>query len=127
MLQTIINSVVPVAVTALVGVLVAVIKAIGNVGVEFINQKIKALQVSTGADTYNKNLAFAKAAYAIVDENFRITPELTKTVAAAQAAFAVEIKKFIPAITDEQIEQLRQAVAGEINQGKADIVAPAEK
>jgi hypothetical protein len=119
MLQTIINAIVPVAITALIGVLVAIIKALGDAGVSFIQQKKAALEVKIGADTYAQNLAFAKATWAIVDEKFRITPTLEKTFEAKQAEFTAQIKKMIPEITDAEIEQLRQAVAGEVNKGKA--------
>lgn len=124
MLQTILNVVIPVAVTALIAVLVAIIKALGDAGVQFIQQKQKVLQVKIGLDTYNKNLAFAKTAWGVVDEYFRITPAATKTIDAAQGMFAAEIRKLIPTITDAEIAQLRQAVAGEVNKGKNAIIAP---
>ena len=50
------------------------------------------------------------------------SPTLDKTIAAAQAVFAVKIKEMIPGITDAQIDQIRQAIAGEVNKGKADII-----
>jgi len=123
MLQQIINAVVPVAVTALIAVLVAIIKALGDAGVQFIQRKKDALEVKIGADAYNQNLTFAKAAWAIVDEKFRITPTLEKTVEAKQKEFTAQLEKLIPGITDDEIEQLRQAVAGEVNKGRAAITA----
>ena len=41
MLQTILNAVIPVAITALIGVLVAIIKALGDAGIQFIQEKAK--------------------------------------------------------------------------------------
>jgi len=123
MLQQIISAVVPVAVTALIAVLVAIVKALGDAGVQFIERKKDALEVKIGADAYNQNLAFAKAAWAIVDEKFRITPALEKTVEAKQKEFTAQLEKLIPGVTDDEIEQLRQAVAGEVNKGRAAITA----
>jgi hypothetical protein len=125
MLQTIINALVPVLLTAITGVLVAVIKAVGDAGVKLIAEKISATKVKAGADQYNHYLTLAKQAWNIVDEEFRITPNLEKTIAAKQAEFETQIKKLIPSITDDEIEQLRQAVAGEVNKGKAAVAAEA--
>jgi hypothetical protein len=126
MWQTFISTVEPTVVTALVTVCVAVVTAGGNALVKFINQKIAALQVKIGADTYNQNLTVAKNIWNTVDEYFRITPNVTKTVEAAQAKFAELIQKALPGVTDDEIEQLRQAVAGEVNKGKAALTAQAE-
>lgn len=126
MLQTITSTVLPVAVTALIAVLVALIKGVGDAAVQFIDQKTAAVKVKMGADTYNQRFAFAKQAWNITDEYFRITPTVTKTIDAAQGKFAEEIKKLIPNITDDEIEQLRQAVAGEVNKGRAAIATSAD-
>ena len=125
MVQQIINAVVPVAVTALVAVLVAVIKALGDAGVKLIQRKKDAVAAKIGADTYNQRLAVAKQVWGAVDEYFRITPTATKTFEAAQAKFTEEIRKVLPDITDDEIAQLRQAVAGEVNKGKAALTSEA--
>ena len=125
MVQQIINGVVPVAVTALIAVLVAAIKALGDAGVNFFNEKVAAVKATRETDTLNLWMALARQAWNIVDEEFRITPMLEKTFAAKQAEFSVQIKKLIPGISDEQIEQLRQAIAGEINKGKVAVEAAA--
>lgn len=123
MIQQIVNTVVPVAVAALVAVLVAVIKAVGDAAVSFIGKKKEALEAQIGAATYTQRLAFARQAWGIVDEYFRITPAVTKTVDTAQAKFAEVLKKMVPSLTDEEIAQLRQAVAGEVNKGKTAVTA----
>ena len=125
MVQQIVNAVVPVAVAALIAVLVAIIGAVGDAAVSFIGKKKEALQVKIGADTYNKNLSFAFAAWNIVEEFFRITPAVKKTLDSTGKMFADEMKKFVPSLTDAEIEQLRQAVAGAVNKGKAVVMASA--
>lgn len=125
MFQHILNAVIPVAVTALAAVLTAAVKAVGSQAVSFLERKKQALELSMGTDTYNRNLAFAKSAWQIVDEYFRITPNLEKTAEAKQQMFAQELKKFVPSLTDAEIAQLRQTVAGEINRAKAVVTAPA--
>lgn len=125
MWQTALNTVLTAAVAALVAVLVAVVKAFGDAAVEYVQQKIKAVQQKVGADNYNQKLDFARQAWNITDEYFRITPTVEKTFAAKQAYFADQLKKLIPGLTDEEIEQLRQAIAGEVNKGKAAVTSPA--
>ena len=124
MVQQIINAIIPLLITAIVGILGVVIKSLGDALVAFIETKKKEIIVKIGSATYNQNLAFAKSAWNIVDEYFRINSNVTKTIDAAQAKFAEEIKKLVPQITDEEINSLRQAIAGEVNQGRDVIVTP---
>lgn len=125
MVQTIINALVPVIVTAIVGVLVASVKAIGDALVAFIGKQKEAVAVKVGIDTYNSKLTLSRGIWNLVDEEFRITPTLEKTIEAKQKMFETEILKVIPGITVDEITQLRQVVAGEINKGKDVVVAPA--
>lgn len=119
MWQTALNTVTTAALAALVSVAALVIKAFGDAGVQVIQRKKEELESRIGEDAYRQDLAYARSAWNIVDELFRITPSLEKTVEAKQAEFSVQLKKFLPGITDDEIVQLRQAVAGEINRGKA--------
>lgn len=123
MWQTAINTVMAAAVAALVAVVVAFVKAFGDAAVAYIKRKQDALVAKIGADTYQQDLAVARSVWGAVDEYFRITPTVTKTIAAAQAKFAEMIQRAIPGITDDEIEQLRQAVAGEVNKGRAALTA----
>jgi len=126
MVNQIINAIVPIAITAIVAILSVVIKALGDAGVAFIGKKKDELVQKISANTYNQNLAFAKAAWNIVDEYFRITPNVEKTFEAKQKMFADELKKLVPDLTDDEIAQLRQVIAGEVNKGKGVVVATPE-
>jgi hypothetical protein len=125
MLQSIINQIVPVAITAIVGILIAIIKAVGDAAVDYINKKKEAVVTQTGIDQYNSKLILAKNIWNLVDEAFRITPTLTATIEAKQKMFEEEMLKVIPELTSDEIAQLRQVIAGEINKGKEVVVAPA--
>jgi hypothetical protein len=122
MWQTILNTIGTAALAALVAVGVAAIKAFGDAGVALIQKKKDAVVAKIGADTYNHRLTVAREMWGAVDEDIRITPTLEKTIANKQALFAQKIKQAIPGITDDEIEQLRQAVAGEVNKGREAIV-----
>jgi hypothetical protein len=125
MIQQIINAVVPVVITAAVAVLVAGIKAVGDAAVAYISRKKDAVVAQIGAATYNHNLTIARSIWGAVDEEFRITPTLEKTITAKQELFATKIQKAIPGITEDEIVQLRQAVAGEVNKGREALTAAA--
>lgn len=123
MIQSIINGIVPVFATVIVGILVATIKSVGDVIIEYIEKKKEAVITEIGINKYNSDLAIAKIVWNIVEEYFRINPSVEKTIEAAQKKFDEEIIKIVPGLTGEEIEQLRQAVAGEINKGKQILIA----
>lgn len=125
MLNQIINTVVPVAVTGIVGVLVAILKVVGDSAVSYIEAKKNAIANQVGVATYNSNLEKAKDIWGLVDEEFRITPSLEKSVEAKQQMFDKLIKKAVPSLTDDEIANLRQTIAGEVNKGKAVVTADA--
>ena len=125
MVQWIISNIIPILVTALFAVLTVVAKGAGDVIIAYFERRKDALIAKIGADTYDHDLAVARSIWGAVDEEFRITPTLEKTIANKQALFAEKIKRAIPGITDDEIEQLRQAVAGEINKGREALTAPA--
>ena len=121
MWQQALNTIVTAAVTALVGVGVVAIKVLGNAAEKYISEKAAAVKAKASADKWNHWMNLARQTFAAVDEEFRITPTLESTISAKQKLFDEALKKVIPEITDAQIEQLRQAVAGEVNKGRAAI------
>lgn len=118
MLETIVKTATPILITALLSIVTIIISALGDAAVKFVKANVEAVKLKIGEDTYNQRLSFAYQAWRVVDEYFRITPTVTKTIEAAQERFADEIRKLAPDITDDEIEQLRQAVAGQINKGR---------
>lgn len=57
-----------------------------------------------------------------VDEHFRISNFVGDKIKAKQKKFEEFMLKKFPSLTGEQIVELRQTVAGEINKGKAKLV-----
>jgi Na+-transporting methylmalonyl-CoA/oxaloacetate decarboxylase gamma subunit len=122
-IQQAVNAAVPALITVLSGFLVVIIKGVGDVVISFFTEKAKAVKAKAGQEKWDFWTGLARQAWNITEEDTRVIPTLEKTFAAKQAQFAVQIRKMIPEITDEQIEVLRQAIAGEVNKGKANIVA----
>jgi len=126
MLNQIASAVEPIIISAAVVVLTALIGIIGDAIVHFINVKKAALIQKIGVDKYNSNLQVAREVWGVVDEHFRINAELTKTAETAAVKFQDEILRKIPGLTVDEIDHLRQAVAGEVNKGKAAVTTEAE-
>ncbi|MBZ9615276.1 hypothetical protein [Clostridium estertheticum] len=121
------NQVVPVAVAGTFAFLIKEITPVGTALISLFDKKKIAVANKIGIDTYNGNIEKATNVWGEVDEEFRITPLLTKTIEAAQDLFAQKLLKVIPGLTTDDIEHLRQSVAGVVNKGKADLIAPVEK
>jgi hypothetical protein len=124
MLNQILNAVEPIIVSAAVACLTALVGLVGNAAVKFIATK-KALIQQIGVDKYNADLQTARNVWGVVDEEFRTHPELTKTIESAAAKFEDELLKKVPGLTPNEIDHLRQVVAGEVNKGRAVVTAPA--
>jgi hypothetical protein len=124
--SSLINQLGPVVIGGVVAFLIKEIVPVSDVAIDLFNKKKDAVANQIGIDKYNANLSIAKNIWNMVDEEFRITPTFTKTIESDQAMFTDKILKVIPGLTQDEIDHLRQAVAGEVNKGKNAITAPAE-
>jgi hypothetical protein len=123
MLQQVVNAATPIIVSAIVAILTAIIGLVGDAAIKFINAKKAAIIQQIGVDKYNADLAMARTVWGIVDEYFRTNPQLTKSIETTGLKFADEIRKKIPGLTDDEVTHLQEAVAGEVNKGKAAVTA----
>jgi len=123
MLNEISNQIVPILVTAIVAILTVIIKIVADKIIDFIETKKKAVEqqirIEKAKDIENKAFKVWKE----VDEHFRISNFIGDAVAAKQKKFEEFMLKKVPGLTGEEIEDLRQVVAGEINKGKAKIIS----
>lgn len=124
-MNEIINAVQPAVASAATLILTAVISAVGAKLVALINRRKEKVVAEIGAAEYNRKLSIAKQVWGAVDEYFRITPEVEKTVDTASGKFAEMMFKALPGITADEIKQLQAVVAGEVNAGRAAVEAPA--
>ena len=71
----------------------------------------------------NKNyVTVGKAIWNIVDENFRISKTVEEKVLSKADKFDELLLAKFPELTKEDVAEIRQSIAGEINQGKAAIL-----
>lgn len=112
-------------VTAGIGIISAVITVIGKELRGLILKKKEAIALKVGVDKYNSTKNTAIDVWHMVDENFRITPSLEKSFENKAAEFNKILKSKIPELTDQQIEDIRQEIAGEMNSDKAVVTSDA--
>lgn len=86
----------------------------------------KFIDTKIGSARYNQLKAWGIDIWHIGDETLRLNPIIGDTVQAKVLLFETAIRKKVPGITDAEIEELRQAIAGEINKDKAPIVKAIE-
>lgn len=121
-MQNLLNEILPLLITAIVGILVAIFKAIGDVVINYIEVKKQEVIARIGVEKYNQEKALAMDIWYVVEEHYRLSEKVEATMNAKIDMFDKLIKEKIPYITDEQIITLRQAIAGEINRGKEAII-----
>jgi hypothetical protein len=119
------NQILEALATALVAILLAVISYVAAKVTSYLSAKKAAIIAKAGADKYNAELTVAQSVFDIVDEAFRTNPSLQATISNKIDMFQTEILKKCPYLTQDEIDHLRQAVAGAVNEGKAVITAPA--
>ena len=116
--DVLVNQIGPVAVAAVVGILAVTIKAVGNVVIELIEKKKEEVEQKLQIGKHQQELATAREVWGMIDEQYRITGKVEDLIKSKAADFDKLLKAKIPYLTDEEISELRQAVAGEINKGK---------
>lgn len=110
--------------TRMVPVVVTLILAlISKYVVPVFVAKRKEIEQRIGADKAKDIEDMAYKIWLQVDEHFRITQFVGDTIAAKQSMFDKLLLEKIPGLTQKQIEDLRQSIAGEVNKGREKIVA----
>jgi hypothetical protein len=94
------------------------IKTILKLLVEVLGKKL----IKAGLEeTLLKNQTYievAKQVWNVVEENFRISETVQEKIASKAEAFDKMLLAKFPELTQDDVTELRQAVAGEINAGK---------
>lgn len=101
------------------GVLVAIIKSIGDIVIEYIAKKKEVVEQRLQLDKHFEEIETAKQVWNIVEEKYRITDNIQNLAKSKADMFDKLLLEKIPYLTEEEVKQLRQALAGEINKGKA--------
>ena len=121
MKEVLINQIAPIAATAIVAILVAIIKQVGNVAIEFFVTKKKEVEQNIKISGHEEELNTAKEVWNIIEEKFRITENATQILSSKADEFDKLLLQRIPGLSVQNLDDLRQAIAGEYNKGKTSL------
>lgn len=116
--DTLINQIGPVVIAAVVGILAVTIKAVGNVIIELIEKKKEEVEQKLQIGKHQQELATAREVWGMIDEQYRITGKVEDLIKSKADDFDKLLLAKIPYLTKDEVQDLRQTIAGEINQGK---------
>lgn len=118
MKELLISQIAPIITTAVVSVLVFIIKKVGDAVIELLVTKKKEVEQRIVSSGHEKELNTAKEVWNIVEEKFRITENCADVLGSKSDEFDRLLLSKIPGLTQADLDYLRQAVAGEVNKYK---------
>ncbi|BCZ48411.1 hypothetical protein psyc5s11_44780 [Clostridium gelidum] len=118
MKELLISQIAPIVATAIVAILVATIKKVGSAAIEVFTKKKEEIEQKIKISGHESELQQAKEAWNIIEEKFRITENATQILGSKADLFNQLLLQKIPGLTQSNLDDLRQAIAGEFNKGK---------
>ncbi|MDZ5069227.1 cobalt ABC transporter permease [Clostridium perfringens] len=103
---------------ALATVLVAIIKSVGNEAVEYLKTKKKVADQKIKESKYAELFEVGKNIWNMVEEKYRVTDNIETLAQSKADMFDKMLLEKFPHLTKEELIEVRQAIAGEVNKGK---------
>ena len=116
--DVLVNQIGTIAIAAVVAILSVTIKAVGNVIIQLIEKKKQEVEQTLKLNEHQQELQTAKEVWNMVDEKYRITDKVENLIKSKADDFDKLLLEKIPYLTNDEVQDLRQTIAGEINQGK---------
>jgi len=124
-MENFLEQIIPILLTAILGILAVVIKSVGDVTIKYLNAKKEEAIARLGLEEYHKRLETASDIWGVVDEHFRIYDSVAYEIDDKINLFNKLLLERIPSLEQSDLDYLRQTIAGQINQGK-DALYPKE-
>lgn len=102
----------------IVTVLVAIIKSVGDITIQYIAKKKEMVEQKLKLDKHEEEIKTAQQVWNIIEEKYRITDNIKSLVKRKEDDFDKLLLEKIPYLTEEEVKMLRQSIAGEVNKGK---------
>ncbi|MBN7573661.1 MULTISPECIES: cobalt ABC transporter permease [Clostridium] len=118
MKEILINQILPIVDTSVVAILAVIIKQVGNSIIDFFIQKKSEISQKIKINEHQEEINTAKEVWNIVEEKFRITENATGLLTSKADEFDKVLMERIPGVSKENLEFLRQTIAGEVNKGR---------
>lgn len=95
---------------------------IGDVVIDYLVEKKTTLGINKQLAEHQNEITTAKEIWNVVEEKYRITEKVEDLLVSKSKMFDDLLLKKIPYLTQENIDDLRQAIAGEFNKGKQAVI-----
>ncbi|MFW2501755.1 cobalt ABC transporter permease [Clostridium diolis] len=118
MKEILINQILPIVDTSVVAILAVIIKQVGNSIIDFFIQKKSEISQKIKINEHQEEINTAREVWNIVEEKFRITENATELLTSKADEFEKVLMQRIPELSKENLEFLRQTIAGEVNKGR---------
>lgn len=118
MKEILINQILPIVDTSVVAILAVIIKQVGNSIIDFFIQKKSEISQKIKINEHQEEINTAREVWDIVEEKFRITENATELLTSKADEFDKVLMERIPGLSKENLEFLRQTIAGEVNKGR---------
>ncbi|WP_238915112.1 hypothetical protein [Clostridium sp. YIM B02555] len=102
------------------------IKALIAILIKLAEARFEKAGVETLILKNESYIKVAKQIWYMIDENFRISTIVEEKLKSKVDLFNEAILKKFPELSQEDVDNLRQAIAGEINQGKEEVIKNSE-
>ncbi|WP_459480259.1 hypothetical protein [Clostridium saccharoperbutylacetonicum] len=102
------------------------IKALIAILIKLAEARLEKAGVETLILKNEGYIKVAKQIWYMIDENFRISTIVEEKLKSKVDLFNEAILKKFPELSQEDVDNLRQAIAGEINQGKEEVINNSE-
>ncbi|ABG82857.1 hypothetical protein CPF_1569 [Clostridium perfringens ATCC 13124] len=99
--------------------LATIIKTLGDQLIQLIKVKIEATDQKLKASKFNEAYETGKKIFFAIEEKYRITENIENLAKSKADLFDKMLLENCPYLTKDELIQIRQAIAGEYNKGKA--------
>jgi len=123
MKELLISQIAPIAATGIVAILVKLVYPIGGAAIQLFLKLKEEAEQRIKASGHEEDFKTAKEVWNTIEEKFRITENVETLLGSKADEFDKLLLERIPGLTQQNLNDLRQAIAGEVNKGKTAIVA----
>lgn len=117
-MNELLNQILPLLITFVVGALALIFRAVGKAVIELLIAKREEAILRLGKEEYGRRLDIAFDVWRLVDEHFRLNDLIKYSINDKMSYFNDVLLERIPALKQEDLDYLRQVVAGIVNEGR---------
>lgn len=118
MKELLISQIAPILNAAIIAILIVVIKTVGKPAIELFVANKKEVELKIIASGHESDLKHALEVWNVVDDKFRITENAMTLFGSKEKLFEQLLLQRIPGLTQQNINDLRDTISGEVNKGR---------